>query len=318
MKDQSTALIDRYLFGELTADELERFESDLATQEDVFYSTLERENELVDQYVRGGLDQDLLTRFESSLTTHSSRKEKIATAAALAEHIGEASPARTTFAEPGFFERLTAVFRSPAYAFGGLALILLAACLFLVYENRQATAELARLRTLDTNTKVNVPNDMQSQIDYERAVAGDLSVELETEQSRAERLERELRELRTRLNEPVPSPSSKPPPSIRTVTLRPDRTAGEIDIVSATDTSPRRTSVVIALPKDVTVERVSITVNGREVADGLLVRTDAAGNKSVSVTIKDSELKPGDNPISVLDGSGHLFVVYVLRVSAEN
>src|SRR5688500_16501353 len=145
MKDQGTALIDRYLFGELTADELERFESDLAMQEDLFYSTLERENELVDQYVRGSLDKNLLSRLELSLSTQPGRKEKIATAIALAEHINVAGPAKTLAADPGFFEKLGASFRSPAYAFGGLALVLLAACLFLVYENRQTTAELARL-----------------------------------------------------------------------------------------------------------------------------------------------------------------------------
>src|SRR5688572_13062414 len=104
MKDQSTALIDRYLFGELTANELEGFESDLATQEDLFYTTLERENELVDQYVRGSLGKNLLSRLELSLTTHPDRKEKIATATALAEHIREVSPAGATATETNFFE----------------------------------------------------------------------------------------------------------------------------------------------------------------------------------------------------------------------
>jgi hypothetical protein len=194
-------------------------------------------------------------------------------------------------------------------------LVVLVACVLLVYENRQKTAEVARLQSLGVDANVNVPSNLQAQLDSERAVAGDLSAELETEQTRTEKLERELRELRSRLNEPEPSPTSKTLPAIRTITLRPDRTERDIRITSANGKG--RTSVVIALPKTIADERVTIAVNGRTQDTGILVRIDATGNKSVSVTINDSDLKPGDNPISVRDDAGQSLVVYVLKVTEE-
>lgn len=81
--------LKRYLYGEMSEDEVAKIENKIFLDDNYFYDIVNLENELIDLYVRKKLDPDELIRFENSLKNLPERQTKVANAIALQTIIDE-------------------------------------------------------------------------------------------------------------------------------------------------------------------------------------------------------------------------------------
>jgi hypothetical protein len=111
-----------YLLGRVAPESRERVEKRLFSDDRVFWERLCLvEDELVDQYARGELDGEDAARFERDFLVTDERRAKLDLALALREYVGGARESRR-----GAWDWLRRPVRSPAWAFGLAAMLLLA------------------------------------------------------------------------------------------------------------------------------------------------------------------------------------------------
>jgi negative regulator of sigma E activity len=82
--DNHSLIVD-YLLGRLSETELDRFERDYLTNENLFNELQEVEEELIDDYASGALTADQRVSFEKYFLRSSQRQEKLAFATAITE-----------------------------------------------------------------------------------------------------------------------------------------------------------------------------------------------------------------------------------------
>ena len=79
------SLVVNYLLGRMSETELDRFERDYLTNEDLFNELQEVEEELIDDYASGALTAEQRESFEKYFLRSSARREKLAFARAMTE-----------------------------------------------------------------------------------------------------------------------------------------------------------------------------------------------------------------------------------------
>jgi hypothetical protein len=134
-------LVIRYLLGSTSEEETERLD-ELSIADDEFVSKLSSaENDLVDAYVRGELEGETLERFKSFYLASPSRLEKVEFATVLQTRT---APLSTTLAAPQESRKRAAGERALAWAFAGIAALLLAIVGYLALENRRLQTGIAQ------------------------------------------------------------------------------------------------------------------------------------------------------------------------------
>ena len=104
--------LKRYLYGEMSEDEVAKIENKIFLDDNYFYDIVNFENELIDLYVRKKLDSEEIIRFEKSLKTLPERQIKVANAIALQTIIEESRPVEKPILEaaPTFWESIKKFF----------------------------------------------------------------------------------------------------------------------------------------------------------------------------------------------------------------
>jgi anti-sigma factor RsiW len=144
-----------YLLGTLPENDSERIDERSVADDELAGRLAEAENDLVDSYVRGELSAEELERFEAHYLSTERRRRKVAFADALRHRIEEGAavlPARETPAAIRSVPRLV-----PAWALAAAALILLVPAGYLFVVNGTLRRELsdtrARQASLETRAE---------------------------------------------------------------------------------------------------------------------------------------------------------------------
>lgn len=116
-----------YLLGDLPENERDAFEERLFLDEDLSLSLDAAENDLVDEYLRGELSGEQLVKFERNFTLAESRREKLQIANVLHSKVFNEKAAVVAVAPPiSVWERLSKMFVVPRLVWaGGLAAVAL-------------------------------------------------------------------------------------------------------------------------------------------------------------------------------------------------
>ncbi len=332
MARTGTREIERYLLGEMADEEREKFEEQLLADDGLYFEVCETENALVDGYVSDALAGDQVARFEKALKKAPALAEKVANARALRRFIASERKAEVIAAapSPSIWEHISRLFSfgspAPAFAMGGLLLVFAAGLVLLFMENGRRNAEIARLEgELSNSSRPSAreselerelansrsrEGELQQQIDGEKDIAGDLTADLARERENRRRLESEIEAFRKETTTPDKLPKSGiEPPSILAVTLSPSTGGNATAVKFGNDM--RRAAFLLTLPRSVDKsERLSVRLNGDEIARNIQVRTDAAGAKSLPVTISPQQVRPGENTLTVHDKNGSVVGEY--------
>ncbi len=178
-KDENK-LINRYLFGELSEDELAQVEERYFADENFFARVVDAENSLVDSYVRGSFSAIECGKFEKQFLTTPLRRQKIKFAQSLNKAITEVQTNAAANAiafenkrtivnrENSWWQSLAGFFniQSPALAFGTAAVLLIiaGAGLFVVLQRGSNSTDIAK-QSSQMNKRALSENDQQSNID---------------------------------------------------------------------------------------------------------------------------------------------------------
>lgn len=328
-----TREIEDYLLGEMADEKRENFEEQLLADDDLYFEVCETENALVDRYVSESLAGEQAARFEKALQRTPALAEKVANARALRSFIASERRAEVITAEasPSIWERISRLFSfgspAPAFAMGGLLLVFAAGLVLLLMENSRRSAEIARLEgelssssrpsSRESELERELANsrsregELQQQIDGEKDIAGDLTADLARERENRRRLESEIEALR---KESTTTPDKLPksgiePPSILAVTLAPSNGGHAAAVNFRNDM--RRAAFLLTLPRSIDKsERLSVRLNGDEIARNIQVRTDAAGARSLPVTVSPQQVRQGENSLTVHDKDGSVISEY--------
>jgi len=154
----------RYLIGDLSLEEQERFEDRYLVDQTVFEELRTVENDLIDSYVRGELSVDEARKFESVFLASEEKRQRVEFARALVQVVAEA---RQTLPTPkaSLFEKarstLSVRLGIPRFALAAVALVLAVSGAWLLQQNwrlqtslQQANAGQARLRTEIASTHI--------------------------------------------------------------------------------------------------------------------------------------------------------------------
>ncbi len=305
--------IDKYLLNEMPETEREQFEDQFVSDDALFYEIAARENELVDHYASGELSGDELERFDRSLAAAPARRAKIANAKMLREFIaGERTRNKTiTIAErAGFFSKLFSFGPALQFASAAAIVLLVVVSIFLLTENRRLNSlqqELAASRAHES--------ELAAQIETERETSGDLTADLDRERQRIQALEVEIAKLRNAGERLPVSGTPSPTIAtlvLSTVGIRGDAVPVKRLELS---TEVERVSIVAGLRADAAItESVSIKLNGEEVSRNLKPRI-RRGEKSVGITLPAVKLKTGRNDLTIEDSKGGVSASYIITVT---
>ncbi len=173
-------LINRYLLGELSEDELALVEERYFADENFFAQVLDAENSIVDSYVSGSFSAAERGKFEKQFLTTPQRRQKIKFAQSLNKAITEVQTNAAANAiafenkrtivnrENSWWQSLAGFFniQSPALAFGTAAVLLMivGAGLFVVLQRGSNSTDIAK-QSSQMNKRALSENDLQSNID---------------------------------------------------------------------------------------------------------------------------------------------------------
>lgn len=191
----------QFLYGELSEEASQAIEERLLVNDELFYELADLENDLVDRYVCGKLSGEELRRFERALTKSEERRERVKDARALQRRITErkqaAAPAPVKVPRPSFWSLLSEFFslRAPAmrYATAALVVLLGLGTAWFSYDGYRARRELARVRDEQARRE----SDLQRAIEEaRRQMSDEQGRKLSESESRVRQLEAELETLR--------------------------------------------------------------------------------------------------------------------------
>jgi hypothetical protein len=240
-------VITQYLLGSLPETETERVE-ELCFVDDEFAVRLSAvENDLVDAYVRGKLSGEELERFDSHYLTSPKRRKKVKTAQMLRAYAEKAvatgqvvlasGPPQTNVKSFSPSPRLThLLFTSPRLGLTAAAALVLMGGGWLIFERSRLRgqideAEAARI-LLDQREK-----ELQGLLEQQRAASSAIWTELERAREEKERVERQLAlERQTSGSKPASAPANlNILPFILTAPARTASQVAAITIPSGTD-----------------------------------------------------------------------------------
>ncbi len=221
----------------------------------------------------------------------------------------------------------------------GVLLLFTLSSIFLLFDNRRKTDELARLQTEWQGISQQKENDLQNelanlqkregelknQIDDERETSGDLTDELEGERQKRAEIESELKRLRQE-NSARPSPTQQQQtqtPIIASIFLSPGiatRGGGTTSETKNFSIEPgtKRIAVRLALPADANKsDRFSVRLNEKTVARDLAMLISSGGQKAVQLTVLPNDLLDGTNELSVVSAAGAEISKYVFYMQKK-
>src|SRR5438552_2551487 len=135
----------RYLLGAAPEEETERLDELSVTDDEFAWRLSAAENDLVDSYVNGELSGEDLERFRSAYLSSAARREKVRFAEALL--MGHrVVPAPATASSRGFLRWLTAPRLALQWGFAAAAALMLLAGGFLLRENLRLQNQVAQAR----------------------------------------------------------------------------------------------------------------------------------------------------------------------------
>jgi hypothetical protein len=170
-----------YLLGDLPEKERDEFEERLFLDADLSFFLDATENDLVDEYVRGELSAEQIKKFEENLLLADSRREKLQIASVLQEKVfNKKSAVVAAVPQVSVWERLSAIFRVPRLVWaGGLVTVIL----FLLIggfwlsrqtENNQVVADFdknqnlsiepVRKPTVENFPNINAPQNIKQKL----------------------------------------------------------------------------------------------------------------------------------------------------------
>jgi hypothetical protein len=334
----------RFLFHELSAAKREAIEELFFTDKDFVYDLMELENSLVDAYARGELTGDDLKRFESGLEKSPERREKIANAIALnslirEEHQTAQNPVPLAETRPDLWQRISSVFnlQMSALQFASAALIFLLLCGtgFLLYERFRFNRELADYREKEKRVEElqmqeqSLQNQLreirqreqrlQDQINQKQGESEILNQQFESEKNQRERLENELNRLKN-LQKNLPQTQEQPSkPTIASVVLSPflgGRGGGggnDVETVKL-DSNIKSVAATLQLPKEAAAELFLVRFKGEIVASKQKPLTTKSGLRFVTVRIPVNQLSTREENIISVSGSDGVSYDFILKV----
>jgi hypothetical protein len=214
MKDEraNEELLVRYLLGQLSEEEQQRIEARFFDDEQSYQQLLEVEDELRCAYAQGALPGAQQAQFERRFLIFADERRRVALAREMIAElpqvsIAEARPSASRQREPktarGWLP-WSFGWLSPArsFALAAAALVMVAGCVWLLFETARLRKELGQLRAERTTTE----QQLEQRSIAERARAQQLSQQLEQERARRTQLEQEL----ARQGEQPSEPSARP------------------------------------------------------------------------------------------------------------
>ncbi|MCD9184841.1 MAG: hypothetical protein LUM44_00290 [Pyrinomonadaceae bacterium] len=158
----------RFLFGEMTEEEREKFEAEFFADADIFDEICVAEDELVESYIRGTLDFETKRRFETHYLKTKKGAEKLAFTRSMLEELQTAKNEVETEEKTSVWKSLIAFFTTPKLAFGaGFVLLLIAfTSWFLLKETNESevAATITPTPTVKTVTNLNVSTNQNSAV----------------------------------------------------------------------------------------------------------------------------------------------------------
>jgi hypothetical protein len=321
LSSRDSERINHYLLFEMAEGEREEFEGKILADHDLFYHVVELENEMVDRFVRGQMKGTELERFQKALAMNPARRIKIANATAFRDLLADERPPATRSADLPWHRRLGIVSPLPAFVTAIALLILLGITGALVYRNQQLSAEIAQLRSSDSVQRQleelqRREGELTTELQGEKALSEDLTIELENERSGRVELESELARLQRELSNsrPVPTPHT---PTIATLVLRSGGLRGSPSLVQNVTLPPsiKRLAVVAVLPGKVgDSEPLSVMLNEATTVKGLRSRSGNAGERTVAFSLNAADVTKDANALTVVGAAGNKLAEYRFKV----
>jgi len=326
-------LINRYLLGELSEDELAQVEERYFADENFFAQVLDAENSLVDSYVRGNFSAVERGKFEKQFLTTPQRRQKIKFAQSLNRAIIEAQTNAETNViafedKPTIAKRETSWWQSlvgsfniqgPALALGMGAILLMFLGIWQISEMKRnnRSSDIAEVTTTSEERNP-LESNRQSRIDENAQITNERTSLLDSTQKpvnsqTGEQLGRQKQQSEKESAETVVSPKkqagsensqsekSSPPqpqPVVATIVLIPGLVRGE-DGKRAEITIPPRTNQIrlqLNLEEDLypRYRAVLQSPDGTEVWKIRLPQMKKKNGKSVTLLVPAKVLSKGD------------------------
>lgn len=215
MKDErdNEDLLVRYLLGQLPEDEQQRIEQRFFDDEQYYQQLLEVEDELRCAYAQGALPRAPQAQFERRFLIFADERKRVALARAMLAELPQISVEEVPRPVSRRSEPKSARswllwsfgWLNPArsFALAAAALVIVAGCVWLLFETARLRNQLSQLRAERTTTE----QQLEQRSADERARAEQLSRQLDEERARRAQLEQELASRGTQTTEPVARPA---------------------------------------------------------------------------------------------------------------
>ncbi|MDQ3818722.1 MAG: hypothetical protein M3362_13730 [Acidobacteriota bacterium] len=320
----------RYLFDDLPEREQRALEDRFFTDDELFDQMLAVEMDLIDAYVQGQLSGEELERFERGFLKSPERRQRVENAKALSHYILNLKEEPGPEAEPSRWHSFLALFspRAPAmqYAMAALVLIMTVAAIWLIYDRSRLRNELAETRTERTDWQRREQEfkdqeqrlearerELEQRITEQQSNSNQLAEELRTTREERDRLRREYEQLKR-------EPTGTGEPVIASFVLQPGLTRGGGQSFSIPKNAAmvRLTLHLLASTED--YESYSVTLHSPQGAEvlkrsGLKARGSGAV-RTINLSVPARILTEGRNLFSVQgrrsDGTSALVGDYAL------
>lgn len=169
-KFTNEAVYRRFLLGEMTEEEREKFEVKFLADADIFDEICVAEDELVESYIRGTLDLETKRKFETHYLKTKKGAEKLAFTRSMLEKLQAVKNEVETEEKISVWKSLIAFFTPPKLAFGaGFALLLIAFTSWFLLKKPSETEIVKNATptpTVKAETNLNVPTNQHSTVEF--------------------------------------------------------------------------------------------------------------------------------------------------------
>lgn len=322
------SLVVNYLLGRMSETELDRFERDYLTNEDLFNELQEVEEELIDDYASGALTAEQSESFEKYFLRSPERREKLAFASAMTERaVAWQSGTLVSTDRPALDPTLvqsphysSSFWRRPVPAWRQWLAI--AAAIVLAFG-----IGIFWLRDRELQRQLKVADDnyarLRQEVDTQSKMTAETKLALAAEQQQTQLLESQVEQLQS-------SPADKIGATIINIVLGIDY------LISSTRGGAEKKVKTVAVSPDARVVRLNLNVgassfdslnillrrNERVVWRRTALKTKAAGDlRKLNLSIPAEILTPGDYEVLLLgaptEGDAQLIGRYFLKIESK-
>ena len=317
-------LINRYLLGELSEDELAQIEERYFADEDFFARLVDAENSLVDSYVRGSFSAIERGKFERQFLTTPQRRQKVKFARSLRKAVADSQTVAAANVtadevqhaarnrETSWWQSLAGIFRiqGPALALGMGAVLLMFLGIWQISELRRSNPDIAKQILIENSPQSNIQENVQTENEVASTNASPQKpVNTQTKQQSdgqkprnekqtgeaVERPEKRADKEDSRSEKSNPQP---PQPTIATIVLMPGLVRGEEGKRTEIIIPPRAKQIRLQLnlEEDLYSRYRAVLQNpdGTEVWEIRLPQMKKKNGKSVTLLVPAKVLSKGD------------------------